>query len=51
MDTVSLEMDGVSLERRLLLRLLLMAPLLSCIRGNRRRGEPDQSERNFRAGA
>ena len=28
MDTVSLEMDGVSLERRLLLRLLLMAPLL-----------------------
>jgi hypothetical protein len=29
MDTVSLEMDGVSLERRLLLRLLLMAPLLS----------------------
>jgi hypothetical protein len=29
MDAVSQEMDGVSLERRLILRLLLMAPLLS----------------------
>jgi hypothetical protein len=47
MDTGSLEMEGVSLERRRLLRLLLMAPLLSAFAGTAAEASPLNPSETF----
>jgi hypothetical protein len=46
-DTVSLEMDGVSLGRRQLLRLLLMAPLLSAFAPTAAEASPINPSQTF----
>ena len=47
MDTVSLEMDGVSLEWRQLLRLLFMAPLLSAFASTATEASPINPNETF----
>ena len=47
MDTGSLEMEGVSLERRRLLRLLLMTPLLSAFAGTAAEASPLNPSETF----